>query len=116
VGRAPQIIRHYVELRGIGIVDVRRLFGMGSVKDSERIDLVINLEPWQDDKMYDRLGLDEETTNILGIEIPSIVIPVRPGRNLSVVVEVAAMNNRQKKMGYNTAAEFSKRLMESMND
>ena len=116
VGRAPEIIRHYVELRGIGIVDVRRLFGMGSVKDSERIDLVINLEPWKDDKMYDRLGLDEETTNILGIDVPSIVIPVRPGRNLSVVVEVAAMNNRQKKMGYNTAAEFSKRLMESMND
>lgn len=116
VGRAPEIIRHYVELRGIGIVDVRRLFGMGSVKDSERIDLVINLEPWEDDKMYDRLGLDEETTNILGIDIPSIVIPVRPGRNLSVVVEVAAMNNRQKKMGYNTAAEFSKRLMESMSD
>ena len=116
VGRAPEIIRHYVELRGIGIVDVCRLFGMGSVKESERIDLVINLEPWQDDKMYDRLGLDEETTNILGIDIPSIVLPVRPGRNLSVVVEVAAMNNRQKKMGYNTAAEFSKRLMESMND
>lgn len=116
VGRAPEIIRHYVELRGIGIVDVRRLFGMGSVKDSERIDLVINLEPWQDDKMYDRLGLDEDTTEILGIKVPSIVIPVRPGRNLSVVVEVAAMNNRQKKMGYNTAAEFSKRLMESMND
>jgi HPr kinase/phosphorylase len=116
VGRAPEIIKHYVELRGIGIVDVRRLFGMGSVKESERIDLVINLEPWQEDKMYDRLGLDEETTNILGIEVPSIVIPVRPGRNLSVVVEVAAMNNRQKKMGYNTAAEFSKRLMESMHD
>ena len=116
VGRAPEIIKHYVELRGIGIVDVRRLFGMGSVKESERIDLVINLEPWQEDKMYDRLGLDEDTTNILGIEVPSIVIPVRPGRNLSVVVEVAAMNNRQKKMGYNTAAEFSKRLMESMHD
>lgn len=116
VGRAPDIIRHYVELRGIGIVDVRRLFGMGSVKDSEGIDLVINLEPWEDDKMYDRLGLDEDTTEILGIKVPSIVIPVRPGRNLSVVVEVAAMNTRQKKMGYNTAAEFSKRLMESMND
>lgn len=116
VGRAPDIIRHYVELRGIGIVDVRRLFGMGSVKDSEGIDLVINLEPWEDDKMYDRLGLDEDTTEILGIKVPSIVIPVRPGRNLSVVVEVAAMNTRQKKMGYNTAAEFSKRLMESMSD
>lgn len=114
VGRAPEIIRHYVELRGIGIVDVRRLFGMGSVKDTEKIDLVVNLETWQDGKMYDRLGLDEQTTDILGIKVPSIVIPVCPGRNLSVVIEVAAMNNRQKRMGYNTAAEFNKRLMESM--
>ena len=114
VGRAPEIIRHYVELRGIGIVDVRRLFGMGSVKDTEKIDLVVNLEAWQDGKMYDRLGLDEQTTEILGIKVPSIVIPVCPGRNLSVVIEVAAMNNRQKRMGYNTAAEFNKRLMESM--
>ena len=114
VGRAPEIIKHYVELRGIGIVDVRRLFGMGSVKETEKIDLVINLEPWQDGKMYDRLGLDESTTEILGIDVPSIVLPVCPGRNLSVVIEVAAMNNRQKRMGYNTAAEFNKRLMESM--
>ena len=114
VGRAPEIIKHYVELRGIGIVDVRRLFGMGSVKETEKIDLVINLEPWQDGKMYDRLGLDENTTEILGIDVPSIVLPVCPGRNLSVVIEVAAMNNRQKRMGYNTAAEFNKRLMESM--
>ena len=114
VGRAPEIIRHYVELRGIGIVDVRRLFGMGSVKETEKIDLVINLEPWENGKMYDRLGLDEQTTDILGINVPSIVLPVCPGRNLSVVIEVAAMNNRQKRMGYNTAAEFNKRLMESM--
>ncbi len=114
VGRAPEIIRHYVELRGIGIVDVRRLFGMGAVKETEKIDLVINLEAWQDGKMYDRLGLDEQTTDILGINVPSIVLPVCPGRNLSVVIEVAAMNNRQKRMGYNTAAEFNKRLMESM--
>ncbi len=114
VGKAPEIIRHYVELRGIGIVDVRRLFGMGSVKETEKIDLVINLETWQDGKMYDRLGLDEQTTDILGINVPSIVLPVCPGRNLSVVIEVAAMNNRQKRMGYNTAAEFNKRLMESM--
>lgn len=114
VGKAPEIIRHYVELRGIGIVDVRRLFGMGSVKNTEKIDMVINLEPWQDGKMYDRLGLDEEMTDILGIKIPSITLPVCPGRNLSVVIEVAAMNNRQKRMGYNTAAEFNKRLMESM--
>lgn len=114
VGRAPEIIRHYVELRGIGIVDVRRLFGMGAVKESEKIDLVINLETWQNDKAYDRLGLDEQTTDILGINVPSIVLPVCPGRNLSVVVEVAAMNNRQKKMGYNTAEEFNKRLMKSI--
>ena len=114
VGRAPEIIRHYVELRGIGIVDVRRLFGMGAVKETEKIDLVINLEPWENGKMYDRLGLDEETTDILGIKVPSIVLPVCPGRNLSVVIEVAAMNNRQKRMGYNTAQEFNKRLMESM--
>jgi HPr kinase/phosphorylase len=114
VGRAPEIIRHYVELRGIGIVDVRRLFGMGSVKNSEKIDLVINLEPWQEGKMYDRLGLDEQHVDILGIEVPSIVIPVSHGRNISVVIEVAAMNNRQKKMGYNTAEEFNKKLIESM--
>ena len=114
VGRAPEIIRHYVELRGIGIVDVRRLFGMGAVKESEKIDLVINLESWKTDKAYDRLGLDEQTTEILGINVPSIVLPVSPGRNLSVVIEVAAMNNRQKKMGYNTAEEFNKRLMQSI--
>lgn len=115
VGCAPELIRHYVELRGIGIVDVRRLFGMGAVKETEKIDLVINLEPWQDGKMYDRLGLDEETTDILGIKVPSITLPVCPGRNLSVVIEVAAMNNRQKRMGYNTAQEFNKKLMESMS-
>ena len=114
VGMAPEIIRHYVELRGIGIVDVRRLFGMGAVKESEKIDLVITLEPWENGKMYDRLGLDEKTTEILGISIPTIEIPVSPGRNLSVVIEVAAMNNRQKRMGYNTAKEFNKRLMDSM--
>ncbi|MBQ8717260.1 MAG: HPr(Ser) kinase/phosphatase [Clostridia bacterium] len=114
VGEAPEIIRHYVELRGIGIVDVRRLFGMGAVKNSEGIDLVINLEPWVQGKMYDRLGLDSQTMNILGIEIPSITIPVKPGRNLAIILEIAAMNNRQKKMGYNTAEEFNKKLMEQM--
>ena len=114
VGCAPPLIRHYVELRGIGIVDVRRLFGMGAVKETEKIDLVINLENWQQGKMYDRLGLESETVDILGIRVPSIVLPVCPGRNLSVVIEVAAMNNRQKRMGYNTAEEFNKRLMESM--
>ena len=114
VGQAPEIIRHYVELRGIGVVDVRRLFGMGAVKNSEKIDLIVNLEPWVQGKMYDRLGIDEERTEILGISIPSMTSPVRPGRNLSIIIEVAAMNNRQKKMGYNTAEEFNKRLMSQM--
>ena len=114
VGTAPEIIRHYVELRGIGIVDVRRLFGMGAVKMTEKIDLVIHLETWIQGKMYDRLGLDEETTDILGIKVPSITIPVKPGRNLAIILEIAAMNNRQKKMGYNTAEEFNKRLMNQL--
>lgn len=114
VGTAPEIIRHYVELRGIGIVDVRRLFGMGAIKMTEKIDLIINLETWVQGKMYDRLGLDEQTTNILGLEIPSITIPVKPGRNLAIILEIAAMNNRQKKMGYNTAEEFNKKLMSQM--
>ena len=116
VGTAPEIIRHYIELRGIGIVDVRRLFGMGSVKMSERIDLVINFEPWDPEKLYDRFWLDDETENILGIDIPAVTIPVHHGRNLAVVLEIAAMNNRQKKMGYNTAEEFNKRLMEGMGE
>ena len=111
VGSAPEIIGHYVELRGIGIVNVRRLFGMGAVKDTEKLDLVINLEHWVQGKMYDRLGLDEEKTTILGIELPSITIPVKPGRNLAIILEIAAMNNRLKKMGYNTAEEFNKKLM-----
>ena len=114
VGEAPEIIRHYVELRGIGIVDVRRLFGMGSVENTARIDLVVNLEPWEQGKMYDRLGLDNETTDILGVEIPSITLPVCPGRNVAVVLEIAAMNHRQKMMGYNTAEEFNRRLMSQM--
>ena len=112
VGTAPELIRYYVELRGIGIVDVRRLFGMGSVKDTERIDLVINLEQWQPDKMYERFGLDDHFENILGIDVPALTIPVHSGRNLAIVIEIAAMNNRQKKMGYNTPEEFNKRLME----
>ncbi len=115
VGEAPPIIRHYVELRGIGIVDVRRLFGMGAVKNSERIDLVINMEPWVQGKMYDRLGLDNEMVDILGIKIPAITIPVKPGRNLAIILEIAAMNHRQKKMGYNTAEEFNRKLIEQMS-
>lgn len=114
VGSAPDIIRNYVELRGIGIIDVSRLFGMGAVKATEKIDLVINLEPWVNGKMYDRLGLDQEYTDIMGIRIPTTTIPVKPGRNLAIILEIAAMNNRQKRMGYNTAEEFNQRLMEQM--
>ena len=114
VGTAPDLIRHYIELRGIGIVDVRRLFGMGAVKSSERIDLVIKLENWDPEKLYDRFGLDEEVETILGIDVPAITIPVHHGRNLAVVLEIAAMNNRQKKMGYNTAEEFNERLMQQI--
>ncbi len=114
VGSAPELIKHYVELRGIGIVDVRRLFGMGAVKETEKINLVIQLENWIEGKMYDRLGMDEETIDILGINVPSITIPVRPGRNLAIILEVAAMNNRQKRMGYNTAEEFNNNLLRQM--
>ncbi len=114
VGSAPEIIRHYVEMRGIGIVDVRRLFGMGAVKETERVDCIINLEPWVQGKMYDRLGLESEYTDILGIQIPTMTIPVKTGRNLAIIIEIAAMNNRQKKMGYNTAEEFNERLMSQM--
>lgn len=111
VGSAPELIRYYVELRGIGIVDVKRIFGMGAVKDTEKIDMIINLEQWVQGKMYDRFGLESEYTDIMGIKIPTTVIPVRPGRNLAVILEIAAMNNRQKKMGYDTAKEFNERLM-----
>ena len=114
VGAAPELIRHYVELRGIGLVDIRRLFGMGSVKLTERINLVVQLEAWEEGKMYDRLGMDEETVDILGIKVPCITVPVAPGRNLAIILEIAAMNNRQKRMGYNTAVEFNKKLMEQM--
>ena len=113
VGTAPEVIRHFIELRGIGIVDVRRIFGVGSVKPTEKIELVINLEPWEDGKQYDRLGLDGQTTSILDITVPSLTIPVRPGRNLAVIIEVAAMNNRYKKMGYNAAKELQERMLKS---
>lgn len=111
VGTAPEIIRHFIEIRGIGIVDIRRLFGMGAVKDTEKIDMIIHLEQWEESKQYDRLGLVDEYTNILGVNIPSVTIPVRPGRNLAIIIEVAAMNNRQKRMGYNAAEELNQRLM-----
>lgn len=114
VGTSPDVIRHFVELRGIGIVDIKEIFGMGAVKNTESIDLIIHLEPWVEGKQYDRLGMVDEYTNIMGINIPSITIPVKLGRNLAVIVEVAAMNNRQKKMGYNAAVELNNRLMREM--
>lgn len=116
VGSAPPIIKHFVELRGIGIVDIRRIFGMGAVKDTEKIDMVIKLEPWDINKSYDRMGLDNDTTKILGLDVTTTTIPVRPGRNLAIIIEIAAMNNRQKKMGYNTAEEFNRRIQESLNN
>ena len=106
VGQAPENIRHFIELRGIGIINARRIFGMGAVKISERIDMCINLEIWDNTKMYDRMGLDNEYTEILGNKVPVMTIPVKPGRNLAIIIEVAAMNNRQKKMGYNAAQEL----------
>ncbi len=112
VGSAPELIKHYIELRGIGIVDVRRIFGMGSVKETEKVNLAIHFEPWDPEKQYERFGLDAEYTDILGIRVPSITIPVKPGRNLAVIIEIAAMNHRQKRMGYNTAEEFNKRCLE----
>ena len=110
VGSAPSNIRHFIELRGIGIVNVRRIFGIGSVKNTEKINMAIQMEPWEHGKAYDRMGLDTETMDILGIEIPTITIPVKPGRNLAIIIEVAAMSNRQKKMGYNAAQELMNRL------
>ena len=116
VGTAPDMIRYFIEIRGIGIVDVRRLFGMGAVKETEKIDMIINFEPWEDGKAYDRLGLTDEFTNILGIDIPSVTVPVRPGRNLAVIVEIAAMNNRQKRTGFNAAEELSARLTSKLGE
>ena len=113
VGTAPEMIRHYVELRGIGIVDIRRIFGMGAVKMSEKIDLVVQIEFWDPEKSYDRFGTETEYIDIMGLKIPQYTIPVKPGRNLAVILEIAAMNHRQKKMGYNTGAELEKKLMES---
>jgi len=111
VGTSPALIKHYMELRGIGIIDVRRIFGTGAVKDSEKINLVIALEHWNEHKPYDRFGLETEYEDIMGVMVPKHTIPVKPGRNLAVVIEIAAMNQRLRKMGYNTAAEFEKKLM-----
>lgn len=111
-GSAPETIRHFIEVRGIGIIDVKRIFGMGLIKETANIDLVINLENWDTEKQYDRVGLTTQYTNILGIDVPSLTIPVKPGRNLAVVVEIGAMNHRQKKLGYNAAEELEKKWFE----
>jgi HPr kinase/phosphorylase len=116
VGSAPDIIRHFVELRGIGVIDVKEIFGIGAVKDTESIDLIIHLEQWQEGRQYDRLGMVEEYTNVMGINIPSMTVPVKIGRNIAVIIEVAAMNNRQKRMGYNAAVELNNRLMQRMQE
>ena len=114
VGSSPDNIRHFLELRGIGIINARRLFGIGAVKMTEKLDLVVELEQWNPEKIYDRMGVDTEYVSLLGVKVPSLTIPVKPGRNLAVILEVAAMNNRQKKMGYNAAQELLNRLgMES---
>lgn len=112
VGSAPEIIRHLIEIRGIGFLDVRRLFGVGSVKNTENIQLIVNLEHWVEGKDYERVGVEDHFTELLGLEIPSVTIPVMPGRNLAIIMEVAAMNNRQKRMGYNSAQELNRRVFE----
>lgn len=110
VGTAPEVIRHYIEVRGVGVVDVQMLFGMGSVQHETQIDLVIQLEKWNDNTFYDRLGLETQHTDIMGVLIPNMTIPVRAGRNLAGIVELATMNNRQKNYGHNAAEEFVRQV------
>lgn len=115
-GNAPELIRHLLEIRGVGIINVMTLFGAGAVRTTKKITLVCRLETWQQDRQYDRLGLDEETTTIIDTPIPLVTIPVRPGRNLAVILEVAAMNYRLKRMGYNAALHFTNKLTETIAD
>ena len=110
MGTAPKLIRNYIELRGIGIINVAKLFGIGAVKAENEINLVVDIVPWNTQKVYDRLGLDDQYMDILGVKIPMNTIPITPGRNLAVILEVAAMNNRQRKMGYNAALEFTQQI------
>ncbi|MNH90423.1 HPr kinase/phosphorylase [compost metagenome] len=113
-GTAPELIRHLLEIRGVGIINVMTLFGAGAIRNNKRITLVVRLEAWQQEKQYDRLGLDEETTRIIDTDVPLATIPVRPGRNLAVIIEVAAMNFRLKRMGYNAALQFTTKLTETI--
>jgi HPr kinase/phosphorylase len=115
-GTAPDLIRHLLEIRGLGILNVMTLFGAGAVRNQTSISLVVKLENWQQDKQYDRLGLDEETTKIIETEVPLLTVPVRPGRNLAVILEVAAMNFRLKRMGYNAALQFTNKLTEAISE
>ncbi len=110
VGTAPALIQNYIELRGIGIINVAKLFGMGAIRGENEINLVVNIVPWNHHEVYDRLGLEEQNMEILGVKIPMNTIPITPGRNLAVILEVAAMNNRQRKMGYNAAVEFTEQV------
>ncbi len=110
VGTAPEVIRHYIELRGIGVIDVRQLFGLRSIKNESQLDLVVNFEQWDNTKFYDRLGIEDHFMDILDIRVPCITIPVRPGRNLASIVEVAAMNSRQRRLGFNAAEELARRV------
>lgn len=110
LGQSPELLRHFLEIRGIGIIDVRSLYGVGAVKNSKGIDIVAHLEAWDENKYYDRLGLDKEYEEILGVKVEKLVVPVKPGRNTAMVLEVAAMNFRQKGMGYDAAQEFTKKL------
>lgn len=114
VGESPETIRHFMEIRGIGIIDIRAMYGIGSVMMSRSIDLVIHLEHWKEKKAYDRLGLSEDFTTIMDVRIPQVVLPVRPGRNLAIIIEVAARNFSLKKMGYSAAKELDRRLNEMM--
>ena len=115
-GTAPELIRHLLEIRGVGIINVMTLFGAGAVRNNKRITLIIRLEAWQQDKQYDRLGLDEDTIKILDTEVPLVTIPVRPGRNLAVIIEVAAMNYRLKQMGLNAALQFTNKLTATISE
>lgn len=115
IGNAPELIKHLLEIRGVGIINVMTLFGAGAIRNNKKISLVIRLETWQQDKEYDRLGIDEELTRIIETDIPLVTIPVRPGRNLAVIIEVAGMNYRLKRMGYNAALQFTNKLTESIS-
>lgn len=116
MGQAPKNIRHYTEIRGLGILDIRRLYGTGSVKVDTEVDMVIELEHWREDYEYDRLGLDDHYTKVLGIKLPKILVPVRAGRNIAMIVEVAAMNQREKSMGYNAAKVMTENLFNDVED